>query len=96
MRNECNLNIRPTSLTPSVQGAAKMILQDSRHPEQLKDEVCSPGGTSIHAIAALEKSRFRYSLMMAVEAGTKRSVQLRQAATDDYLNHSRKASEEQT
>lgn len=57
-------------------GAAKMVLSTSNHPEQMKDEVCSPGGTSIHALHQLEKCGFRAALIDAVESGTLRSKEL--------------------
>ncbi|KAI0236718.1 Pyrroline-5-carboxylate reductase 1, mitochondrial [Lamellibrachia satsuma] len=57
-------------------GAAKMVLEQKAHPEQLKDEVCSTGGTSIYAVHRLERAGFRGALMDAVEAGTLRSIEL--------------------
>jgi len=60
----------------SLLGAARVILETKKHPEQLKDEVCSPGGTSAHAIHAMEKGGFRGTLIDAVQAGTLRSKEI--------------------
>lgn len=57
-------------------GAGKMVLDTNAHPAVLKDEVCSPGGTTITALDMLEKSGLRTGLMQAVEAATKRCKQL--------------------
>ena len=60
----------------TVFGAAKMLLETGLHPGQLKDQVASPGGTTIAGLHALEKGGFRGSLIDAVEAATKRSAEL--------------------
>ncbi len=52
----------------TVLGAARLILDSEKHPEQLKDEVCSPGGTTIAGVHALENAGFRGAVMDAVKA----------------------------
>lgn len=49
-----------------VKGSADLILQSGKHPAQLKDEVCSPGGSTIAGVHALEKGAFRSAVMDAV------------------------------
>ncbi len=50
-----------------MNGSAKLYLESKTHPGILKDNVCSPGGTTIEAVAALEKNSFRYAVMEAIE-----------------------------
>lgn len=57
-------------------GAAKMVLETGKHPGQLKDEVCSPGGTTIAAMHVLERGGFRATLIDAVEAATLKAREL--------------------
>ena len=57
----------------AVKGAAEMVLQTGKHPGQLKDEVCSPAGTTIEAVAALEEYGFRNAILKANEACFKKS-----------------------
>lgn len=47
-------------------GSAKLALDSKKHPGELKDGVCSPGGTTIKGVAALEKNGFRYAVIDAV------------------------------
>ena len=52
----------------AVLGSAKMILQTGKHPGELKDMVCSPGGTTLEAIRVLESHGLRSSVFEAVKA----------------------------
>ena len=59
-------------------GSAKMVLQTGKHPSELKDMVCSPGGTTIEGIQELEEGGIRSALINAVRAATERAIELGQ------------------
>jgi len=60
----------------AVLGSAKMVLETGRHPGELKDMVCSPGGTTIQAVKVLEEKGMRAAVMDAMEACIEKSKQL--------------------
>jgi pyrroline-5-carboxylate reductase len=60
----------------TVAGAAKLVLETGLHPGVLKDQVASPGGTTIAGLHALERGGVRGAIIDAVEAASKRSAEL--------------------
>jgi len=60
----------------AVLGAAKMVLETGEHPGKLKDNVCSPGGTTIEAVYTLEKNNFRGSVISAMESCTDKAIKM--------------------
>lgn len=57
-------------------GSARLMLESGRHPGELKDAVCSPGGTTIAGVGALESAGFRGTVMEAVKAAYGRAREL--------------------
>lgn len=60
----------------AVLGSARLALETGRHPGELKDMVCSPGGTTIEAVKTLERRGFRAAVIDAVEACIEKSKAL--------------------
>ncbi|WP_256385446.1 MULTISPECIES: pyrroline-5-carboxylate reductase [unclassified Erwinia] len=52
----------------AVKGAAEMVLASDKHPAELKDMVCSPGGTTIEAVRVLEEKGFRSAIIEAMQS----------------------------
>lgn len=57
----------------AVLGSAKLALESGKHPAELKDMVCSPGGTTIEAVRVLEKNGFRSAVIEATAACIEKS-----------------------
>ena len=70
---------RPMAYTFAAQtvlGAAKMVLETGEHPGKLKDDVCSPGGTTIEAVRTLEEHGFRAAVVNAVRASAEKNTHM--------------------
>jgi len=59
-----------------LEGTARLALETGKHPGQLKDAVCSPGGSTIAGVRALEQGGFRAAAMKAVEDACARNKEL--------------------
>ena len=71
-RDKANLYAAQT-----LKGAAELLLTSDKHPGELKDAVCSPGGTTIVGVQALESGAFRATAMDAVTSAYKRTLELK-------------------
>lgn len=61
----------------AVLGSAKMVLETGKHPGELKDAVCSPGGTTIAAVTKLEEKGFRDAIISAQRSCVARSKEMK-------------------
>jgi pyrroline-5-carboxylate reductase len=60
----------------AVLGSAKMVLETEFHPAQLKDQVCTPAGTTIEALRVLEKKGFRSLVIEAIKACSDKAIEI--------------------
>ncbi len=60
----------------TVKNAAIMLLETGKHPSELRNQVTSPGGTTIAGLSELEKGAFHGTVLTAVNAGAQRSREL--------------------
>ncbi len=64
------------SAAQAVMGSAKMVLETKLHPAVLKDQVCSPGGTTIEAVQVLEENGMRSAVIKAMVACAEKNIQM--------------------
>lgn len=57
----------------TAKGSAKAVLESGTHPAQLRDQVCSPAGSTIEAVAVLEREGFKTAVIQAIDACVKKS-----------------------
>lgn len=62
----------------TVLGAAKMVLKSEQHPGDLKDMVCSPGGSTIDGVYTLETNNFRGTIMKTIKDATRKVIRIRE------------------
>jgi pyrroline-5-carboxylate reductase len=60
----------------TIESAAKSLLESGKDPNELKDDVCSPGGPAIYGIHVLDKADVKSGVIAAIEAAHKRAEQL--------------------
>lgn len=73
-----------TFAAQSVLGSAEMVLKTKKAPGELKDAVCSPGGTTIEGVCALESLGFRSAVIEGVRAAVEKSRELSGGASTDH------------
>ncbi len=69
----------------SVMGSAKLVLETDKHPGELKDMVCSPGGSTIDGVFTLEMNNFRGTLIKTIKNATEKAAALNKKNVDSKL-----------
>lgn len=73
----------------SMLGSAKMVLETGKHPDELRDEVCSPAGTTIEGVRAAEDMGLRSAMIAAIDAAVQKSRSMtRRSAPEERLDQS--------
>jgi len=67
----------------AVMGSAKMVLETKLHPAELKDQVCSPGGTTIEAVQVLEENGLRSAVIKAMIACAEKNMLMTNRGSDE-------------
>jgi len=76
VKNGLTRDVASKLAVQTVLGAARMLVETGEHPAKLREQVTSPGGTTIAGLHVLESGCFRGTIMDAVEAATRRSQEL--------------------
>ena len=70
-------NLAYEMVAQTMIGSAKMLLETKEHPGKLKDNVCSPAGTTIAGVAALEEYGFRNAVLKACDACYEKAISMK-------------------
>ena len=72
-------------------GSAKLVLESGKHPGQLKDEVCSPFGSTIRGVVVLEKGAFRGTVIDALRTTIARAFAVNRPKGNSRVTNGRAA-----
>lgn len=76
VKNGLTRDLAKKLVLKTIRGSVKLVENSNSPVQQLKDNVCSPAGTTIHALSVLEKHKFKFSVIDAVDACCERSKSL--------------------
>lgn len=76
VKNGMNRELAKTFAAQTVLGAAKMVLETGEEPGKLRDDVCSPGGTTIEAVHTLQDNGFGEKVMEGMQAAIEKSKEM--------------------